>query len=510
MNSTQQFGGEHSLMTEPERVEAIETIGIGEVAAGQGSRFSALARDVATMSGGTALAAVFNILSVFLIPRLVSVEDFGYWRLFLLYVSYAGFLHLGFADGLLLRWAGRPVEMFRNEVGASLKFLLWQHLALIVPICFLIALILRSPLRLIGVATLAFALIVNLSLVLQYSLQSARRFKPLAFATAAPAGIFVVLTFLLHLRAVPGFRGLIALYCASWAGALVYLWVQVKPLHRADGLNSAWTFGKACIITGWPIVLASCGLGLVQSADRIIVSSALPIRDFAQYSLASSMMFVPVTAIAAVYRVFFSHVAAVEHEGRARVYAHASKFLLLAWSLLLPYFFVLEAFVHWSLPKYLTALPVAGILLLGVIFLAEIQVLHMSFAYLYGRQRQFLILTLGALALSFSIALALTIFLRSLVAVAIGQVVALAIWWFANEWKLREVTDQNWKDWLRMISLFGWSLASYGISMRCTNKTVWQISIYYLLIVFVLSLACRDEFRIGWRLVCPSAASLPQ
>jgi len=489
------------LGTETEQIEAVEATSISLAAPEQSSRFSILARDVATMGASTALAAVFNTLLVFLIPRLVSVEDFGYWRLFLLYVSYAGLLHLGFAEGLLLRWAGRPLETFRHEVGPSLKFVLWQHLALIVPACFLVALIAPWPLRWIGIATLVYALVVNLSLVLQYGLQSARQFKQLAFATAAPAGIFVVLTFLWDLRAVPGFRGLIALYCASWTCALIYLWMQVKPLHRAYGLNFTWTLGKTCITTGWPILLASSGLGLVQSADRIIVSSALPIRDFAQYSLASSMMFVPVTAIAAVYRVFFSHLAAVEHEGRARVYAHASKFLLLAWSLLLPYIFVLEVFVRHFLPKYLTALPVAGVLLLGVIFLAGIQILHTSYAYLYGRQRQFLFLTLGALAASISVALVTAIWLRSLVAVAIGQVGALAMWWLINEWKLREVTGQGWKDWLRITILFGWSLASYEISMRCTNRPVLQVSIYYLLVIFVLFLACRDEFRFGWKLV---------
>jgi O-antigen/teichoic acid export membrane protein len=508
MDSTQQFGGEHPLMTEPERVDAIETIGIGKVATGQGSRFSAMARDVATMGGGTALAAVFNTLLVFLIPRLVSVEDFGYWRLFLLYVSYTGFLHLGFAEGLLLRWAGRPVEMFRHEVGASLKFLLCQHLALIVPACFLIALILPSPLHLIGIATLVFALIVNLGLVLQYSLQSARRFKPIAFATGASAGIFVVLTFLWHLRAVPSFQALIILYCASWTGALIYLWVQVKPLHRAYGSNLTWTVGKTCITTGWPIVLASCGLGLVQSADRLIVSSTLPIRDFAQYSLASSMMFVPVTAIAAVYRVFFSHVAAVEHEGRARVYGHASKFLLLAWSLLLPYFFVLEVFVRWFLPKYLTALPVAGILLLGVIFLAGIQILHMSFTSLYGMQREFLFLTVGALVVSFSVALVLAILLRSLVAVAIGQVVALAVWWIANEWLLRETSGQSWKDWMQVLLIVGWSATGYGFAFWFTIGAGWRIPTYYGLVVPMLWFSGSEELRLGWRMIRTNAGNL--
>jgi O-antigen/teichoic acid export membrane protein len=488
------------LKTEPEQIEAIETVGTGEAATEQGSRFSALARDVATMSGGTGLAATFNVLLVFLIPRLVSVEDFGYWRLFLLYTSYAGFLHFGFADGALLRWAGRPLEKFRHEVGPATRFVFWQHLALLSPACVIVALLVPSPLKSIAIATMFYALIVNLATVLRNSLQAARRFKPVALATAASTGAFVFLASLWELRAAPSFHALIVLYCVACAGVLVYLWTRVRPERQFCSSDSAWSLGKTCIVLGWPIALSNGGLGVVQSADRVIVSLVLPIRDFAKYSLASSMMFVPVTVIAAVYCVFFSHVAAVGHESRARVYAHASKFLLLAWSLLLPYFFVLEVFVRWFLPKYSTSLPVAGILLLGVIFVAGIQILHLSFASLYGRQRQFLFLTVGALVASFSVALVLSVWLRSLVAIAIGQVATLAVWWLINEWKLREVTGQGWKDWLRIMRLVGWSLASYGISIWGTDQVVWRISIYYLLVVLVLWLACRDEFRIGWKL----------
>jgi O-antigen/teichoic acid export membrane protein len=474
----------------------------------QGVSLGAVARDIATMGGGTALAAVFNVLLVFLIPRLVGVEDFGYWRLFLLYAGFVGFLHMGLAEGTLLRWAGRPLEEFRHEVATSIKFMFWQHLALVVPACLIVALLVPSPMGLIVIAVLMFALIMNLAALLQCGLQGARQFKPVALATASPVGVFVLIAFLWHLRAVPSFRGLIVLYCASWAFVLIYLWIRVRPQQGAYGLVPAWPFGKECILLGWPIVLANCGLGLVQSADRIVVSSALPIRDFAQYSLASSMMFVPVTAIAAVYRVFFSHVAAVEHEGRARVYGHASKFLLIAWSLLLPYFFVLEVFVRRFLPMYPAALPVAGILLVGVIFLAGIQILHMSFAYLYGRQRQFLSLTIGALLVSFSVALVMTVWLHSLVAVALGQVAALALWWFMNEWNLRETSGQRWKNWLQVLSVVGWSAVSYCLALWFTPYLGWRIPIYYALVVAILWFSFREEFRLCLKMLRASAVSL--
>ena len=467
-------------------------------------RFSALARDVVTMGSGTVLTAVFNTALVFLIPPLVSVEDFGYWRLFMLYGSYAGFLHLGLSDGALLRWAGKPLEKFHHEITPSLTFLFWQLLALIVPACLIIALAVSSPMKVIGIATLIFALIMNLWTLLQYGLQAARHFSTVAIATVAPTGVFLILTVVLNLRRAPGFRGLIVLYCVSWAGALLYLWLRLKPLEASDVPVSRWPLVKSCILLGWPVVLANGGFSLVQSADRLAVSSVLPIYDFAQYSLASSMMFIPVTAIAAVYRVFFSHVAAVEHEGRSKVYAHASRFLLLAWSLLLPYYFFLEIIVRRFLHKYLAALPVAGILLLGVIFLAGIQVLHMSFAYIYGKQRQFLFLTVGALILSFSVGLFTAFYYRSLTAVAGGQVIVLAIWWLTNEWALRKITGQRWKDSALILTTFVWSAAGFAVAMAYGKNPGFRALIYYAIVSLCLMVACRSELRITWKLLSRS------
>jgi O-antigen/teichoic acid export membrane protein len=456
------------------------------------------------MGAGTTIAAIFNTLLVFLIPRLISVEDFGYWRLFMLYGSYAGLLQLGFLDGVLLRWAGRPLNLFRPEVRSSLKFLLLQLILLLLPAAAVLAGVLHNEARFIGPAVLAYALFFNISALLIYALQSARQFTPVAIATAVPPGMFVLLTFVWNIREAADFRTLIVFYCAAWASALVYLWTRVKPLQGSRPSISPWALGRSCILIGWPIVLANVGFGLVQSADRLVVSWVLPIHEFAHYSLASSAMFVPLTAIAAIYRVFFSHAAALQHESRAKIYSHVSRFLLLAWSMLLPYFFVLEIVVRRFLPKYLVALPAAGVLLLSVLFLAEIQILHTSFAYLYGKQRQFLFLTVGALVLAFSVGLVTAIWLGSLVAVAVGQLGVLIVWWLANGLALQSITGQRWHESLALVSNFAWSAISYGIAMKSTGNVGLRILIYYALVGGCLLFTCRAEIRILGKLVSRS------
>ena len=459
---------------------------------------SVILRDVATLGSGTLLSGVFGTLLVFLIPRLVSVENYGYWRLFLLYAGYVGLLHFGFADGALLQWAGKSFESFRKEIKPSIKFMILQQIAFVVSGS-LVLLLLPARFQFIGIAVLLFALIMNLVTLLQYALQAGRIFTPVAVAVAAPNGIFVLCAFLWDLRGTPDFRDLIALYFLSWIGVLIYLWIRVKPASTAQ-VSSPWSIGKTFVAIGWPIVLANTGYMFVQSADRVVVSSILPISEFAQYSLATSAMFVPITAILTVYRVFFSHVAAVDESDRRKIYVHASRFLLAAWSLLLPYFFVLDWFVHAFLPNYVPSLSVAKVLLLGILFLAGIQILHMSFSYLNGKQRDFLLRTVYVLAATYSLLLALAFWMHSLFAVAIGQDIALALWWFVNEWKLRSTTGQSAKDWSRTGVVFVWSSGCYVLASGWIHRIVWQIPVYYALVFLALLLACREELRAGWRI----------
>jgi O-antigen/teichoic acid export membrane protein len=471
---------------------------------------SAVAGDIATLGIGTVLAAVFNTLLVFLIPRLMSVEGYGYWRLFLLYSGYVGFLHFGFADGAMLRWAGRTLESIHHEVGPSWKYLVLQHVVVILALCPLLGVVpgIRTQSRILCAGVLLLGLIINSATLLQNSLQAARVFRPVAIAAAIPPGVFVVLAFCWSFKSTPTANALMALYGIAWLVVLIYLSARVRP--RPASPDSEWTLGKRLTAIGWPVMLANTGFGLVQSADRLVVSSALPITKFAQYSLAASAMFVPVTAIAAVSRVFFTHAAAVEHDDRAKIYGHMSRFLLIAWSLLVPYFFVLEAFIKRFLPNYIPALPVAGILILSVVFLAGIQILHMSYFYLYGRQREFLYRTIGALVVNLFVALLLTEWLHSLLAVAIGQVAALAFWWMLNESALRRTTEQSGKDWLRVLAVVAWSGASFAMVLRLATDVGWRVSVYYLLVAGVLWFSCGDEFRISWRLLQASASGSPR
>ena len=53
------------------------------------------------------LSFALSVLMSIIVPKVLSLNDFGYWQLFIFYTSYVGFFHFGFNDGVYLLNGGK-------------------------------------------------------------------------------------------------------------------------------------------------------------------------------------------------------------------------------------------------------------------------------------------------------------------------------------------------------------------------------------------------------------------
>ena len=66
-----------------------------------------------------ALAQIFfafvSAVSILILPKLLSLEGFGYYQLFIFFANYVEFLHFGLSDGIYLRYGGRRYEFISKR-----------------------------------------------------------------------------------------------------------------------------------------------------------------------------------------------------------------------------------------------------------------------------------------------------------------------------------------------------------------------------------------------------------
>ena len=442
-------------------------------------------RSLAVLALGSFVTAACGVVLTFVLPKVTSIDTFGYWRAFLLYAGYAGIVHFGLVDGALVRWS------IRDDASKQLRFrdaggmLVMQHtlFALIgIPV---VTTTLRGHANasIFVVAFCIYALLSNLCALWQSHFQGQFRFNAVSFAGTGPNLFFALsLPILYHW----GFTLPVLLtgYLTAVAATLAVLTIVGWPAFKVEeqkilaGRSHIVRTGLRAMSVGWPIMLANFAYGLMQSADRMTVQLTRPIHDFAIYSLAQSMIFVPVNIIAAVTRVAFSHFARQPGSERRLTYTKITNTLVLLWFALLPYFFVASWLIRRYIPKYIPGLPAGMILLISVLFLGLISVVQANSFTVQGRQREYFFGSLVAVGVAFVTAWIGSRRLNSLSAVAWSQVFTAALWWLANEWALRRHQLFDLIGIARVLGTFALGCAGLYGAMALSANLWMQIVLY--------------------------------
>ena len=72
-----------------------------------------------------AISLLSSFLVVLIFPKILSIESYSYWQLFLFYIAYTGFFYFGFADGLYLRYGGKEYkELDKSILGSQYQLVL--------------------------------------------------------------------------------------------------------------------------------------------------------------------------------------------------------------------------------------------------------------------------------------------------------------------------------------------------------------------------------------------------
>ena len=135
-----------------------------------------------------------GVAVILLVPKVIGVEEYGYFQLFLFFIGYVGFFHFGWADGIILRYAGKTWESlsrprFSGQIHAFLFFeiALWGLFALASWLYF------GQGARLfVLLSTAVGAVLVLANTFLRFILQAANRIKVYAFLVLLERLVYLV------------------------------------------------------------------------------------------------------------------------------------------------------------------------------------------------------------------------------------------------------------------------------------------------------------------------------
>ena len=494
-----------------ERETALSDTALSDTASSDTALSGTAGRDVARFGSAVAVGTALGVVQVFLIPRRLDVAAFGAWRVFLVYVAYAGVLHVGVADGAFLRWAGRPAGAIAREWRRVALWLLSLHGA-VLAVALAVLPWVAAAARPFVVAFAACAAAMNLATLAGYALQTAGDFRGAGRVAALPPALFVAaMLVLLH----PSIGVVLGTYVASFGAAAGYgaLLVLNHRGHRGHGglQRHSSVFSVSSVVqikpsmllrTGLPVLGANVAAGLSQFADRILVSATIPVARFALYGFASSVMVAASAATQALSRVALSHAARRDVVGgaRARFLDGFHDLVAAGAGAALAGVPAFEVLVARLLPAYVPALPIVRALVLGAPFGIAVHVVLVGTLQSYGLVRRQLALELAGLALALAACGACLAWGTPLWAVAAAASGAAVLTWaLGAAFVRRSVGAGNGEGTRRFALCVGAQGAALGVALGVAPHWAVRTLVYAALALAPTIVAGRAARAHGWR-----------
>jgi O-antigen/teichoic acid export membrane protein len=448
-------------------------------------------------AAGSGLIILFGFLQTLIIPKYLTVADYGYWQLFTLYVSYVGILPLGFLDGILVRWAGKDIGLISSDIKPALKFLVLQQVAFIIPLGLIIYFLLQPPFQWIGLMICIFALILNLSVFFMFTAQATRQFRLLTILNIGRGFVFIALIALLFVSGYLEYQYVIIMVLTSYLLFLFALIAYYNRYLRRKTIQptSLYSFGKTNIDVGIFILLGNMIFIIFCTLDRLMVSAFFTIEQFAVYTFALTITQIALLITRAVADVVFSHFSAAAPEQRTSAYQLGKRALIFCWAFFLGAYFPLAVLIEFYLPQYISSLPIIRILLGTVGLSSLVFILQVNYYRLYGKQRQYFIIGIIALVLAALLGLMAIIVIGTLESVAIAMLVSFLIWYVSNGLSLKDVTGESSGKMAQDLMIMGCYFAGMWISLFLTDQIIIQTLLYIGFFLIISICFSRDDIK---------------
>ena len=143
---------------------------------------NSIIKNIVKVSFSNIIKLISGILVGLLLPRILGVTDYGFYKTFTLYTSYVGLLMLGICDGIYLKYGGYEYEELPKE-----KFLLYTRFfclmeAILSGILITVSIfLLKNDFKYIFLCVSIYLLLTNITGYFQIVSQITSRFSELSF-----------------------------------------------------------------------------------------------------------------------------------------------------------------------------------------------------------------------------------------------------------------------------------------------------------------------------------------
>lgn len=377
------------------------------------------------------ISLVISTLIVVVIPKLIGVEMYGYWQLYIFYSSYVGFMHFGWNDGIYLRYGGKEYADLKKDQFFSQFYMLLASQLVIGSMLYMTSLALNfgQDKQFILQMTAVCLVLNNVRGMLTFILQATNRFKEYAKITILDRllyVLFIVGFLLLNLR---DYRYMIGADLLGKGFSLAYaMWVSREIVLKKVS-EFRWTFKETWhnISAGIMLMLSSIASMLIIGIVRFGIERGWSVGVFGKVSLTLSISNLFMTFINAMGLILFPLLRRTDRSKYKDLYLTMRTLLMpLLLGILVLYHPIRVVLSTW-LPQYADSLRYMAILFPISVYEGKMSLLIITYLNTMRKERQMLVINLMTLAVSLAATVVTTFWLGNLEAAILTIPVLLAL-----------------------------------------------------------------------------------
>ena len=312
------------------------------------------------------LSLLISVAIAFVIPKLISVEQYGYYQLYTFYIGYVGVSYLGLCDGFYLRIGGKYYDDLDKSLYCTQFRLLGMFEIIVYAFIFCGSLLFVVDANKQYVITFVCIAAVGICLrwFIIFILQATARIKEYAILTIIERLLYVLVAVPMVLAGYRGFEMLVVVdVAAKYISLLLGVWFCRDMIHaKSLPIKSVLPEVRENISVGFKFMLASLSDMLIIGVVRFGVQSYWDIATFSKVSVTLTVSNLVMTAINAIAVVMYPTLRRTSEERLPSLYSIMRIVLVgFAFGALILYYPIQRILTAW-LPQYAESLRYAAIL----------------------------------------------------------------------------------------------------------------------------------------------------
>ena len=378
----------------------------------------------------SSLVSLFiSTLAILIVPRLIGVEEYGYWQLYLFYSSYAGFLLFGWNDGIYLRYGGKWYRQLNKRLFfTQFNMVVFLQLVFLV-VLFWISLMLTDKNSANIFQMVAISLfITNIRGILLSTMQATNRIKDYAQITMLDRILYASLISILLIINIREYKYLIVTDLIGKFISLLYAMYCCRDIVCHKFTTCYFSFKEAIenINVGIKLMFANIASMLIIGVVRFEIERSWDVATFGKVSLTLSISNLMMIFINAVGIIIFPILKRTDEKKLPDIYETIRNLLMVILLGILIVYYPLKVVLSAWLPNYADSLMYLALLFPMCVYEGKMALLISTYLKALRQEKLMLKINIASLILSVVISFISSIIFKNLNLAVISIVILLA------------------------------------------------------------------------------------